>query len=228
MMQIYQLKLRLSNAYLIRGTTSILVDTGSPGELETIRRKLRALDVEFKDLSLLLHTHVHADHFGNTAEIAAEAKCPVALHRNDQAILDRATNGQLKGVGLRGKIMAKVFSEASFKSVEANLFANNGMSLGDFGCDATIIETPGHTPGSISIITPDGDAIIGDVIMGGWMGGLLMPSKPNHHYFAENLPLAMRSLDVILANTNRTLYVGHGGPLAHSRVQAWHRRTTKP
>lgn len=185
-MQIHQLKLRLSNAYLIRGTKPILVDTGTTGELETIRRKLRALNVEFADLALLLHTHVHSDHFGNTAEIAAEAKCPVVFHGNDQAIVDCATNGRLLGVGLRGKVMAKVFSEAFFMSVKADLFASNGMSLSDYGCDATIIETPGHTLGSISIITPEGDAIIGDVIMGGWMGGLLMPGKPNYHYFAED------------------------------------------
>ena len=220
-MQIYQLKLRLSNAYLIRGTKPILVDTGTIGELETIRRKLRVLEVEFSDLALLLHTHVHSDHFGNTAKIAAEAKCPVAFHGNDQAIVDRATNGRLLGVGLRGRVMAKVFSEASFNRVKADLFVSNGMSLSDYGCDATIVETPGHTPGSISIITPEGDAIIGDVIMGGWMGGLLMPGKPNYHYFAEDLPLAMKSLDAILAKTTRTLYVGHGGPLAHARVQAW-------
>lgn len=53
------------------------------------------------------------------------------------------------------------------------------------------------------------------------MGGLLMPGRPNYHYFAEDLPLAIKSLDAILAKTNRTLYVGHGGPLDHARVHAW-------
>ncbi len=61
------------------------------------------------------------------------------------------------------------------------------MRLDEFGCDAVILETPGHTAGSISLITAAGDAIIGDVIMGGYLGGVLFPGKPNYHYFAEDL-----------------------------------------
>ena len=116
------------------------------------------------------YTHVHSDHFGNTLEIATEAKCPVAFHRADQPIVDRANNGPLRGVGLRGKIMARVFSEASFRPANGDLFVLDGLSLIDFGCDAKIMVTPGHTPGSISIVTPDGDAIIGDRHHG-WLDG---------------------------------------------------------
>lgn len=220
-MKIHQLKLRLSNAYLILGEKPILVDTGSPGDTETIRSKLKALDVRFSDLAMIVHTHVHSDHMGSTAEISHEAKCPVAYHAADQAIIDRATNGSLKGVGLRGKIMARVFSNSAFQSVNADLFVEHNMRLNDYGCDVRIIETPGHTPGSISIITPDGQAIIGDVIMGGYMGGILFPHRPNYHYFADDISQAMASLDLILSQTHHTLYVGHGGPISHSRALAW-------
>ena len=114
-MKIHQLKLRLSNAYLILGERPILVDTGSPGDTETIRSKLNALDVRFSDLAMIVHTHVHSDHMGSTAAIAKEAKCPVAYHPTDQVIVDRATNGSLKGVGLRGKIMARVLAILYFR-----------------------------------------------------------------------------------------------------------------
>jgi hydroxyacylglutathione hydrolase len=188
-MEIHRLQLRLSNAYLICGKRPILVDTGSPGEVETLRKKLQALNVEFTDLALILHTHVHSDHFGNTATIAAKAKCPISYHPSDQPIVDRATNGSLKGVGFRGRIMARVFSQVVFKAVKADVPAYEGMSLREYGCDAQVIETPGHTLGSISVLTGDGNAIIGDVIMGGWMGGLLLPNRPNYHYFADDFPL---------------------------------------
>ncbi len=211
-MKIHQLKLRLSNAYLILGEKPILVDTGSPGDTEAIRSKLKALDIRFSDLAMIVHTHVHSDHMGSTAAIVQEAKCPVAYHVADQAVVDRATNGSLKGVGLRGKIMARIFSRSAFQAVNADLFLKHDMRLNDYGCDVRIIETPSHTPGSISIITPDGQAIIGDVIMGGIMGGKLFPHRPNYHYFADDISQAMASLDLILSQTHNTLYVGHGGP----------------
>ena len=50
-------------------------------------------------------------------------------------------------------------------------------------------------------------------------------TQPNYHYFAEDLTQAMSSLDTILARTSRTLYVGHGGPLAHQDVQRWRKRS---
>lgn len=174
---------------------------------------------------MIVHTHVHSDHMGSTAEIAREAKCPVAYHSADQAIVDRATNGILKGVGLRGKIMARVFSHSAFHAVNADFYLEHDMRLSHFGCDVRIVATPGLTPGSISIITDDGHVIIGDVIMGGYLGGLLFPNSPNYHYFADDISQAMASLDLILSQTHRTLYVGHGDPIPHARALAWRTRS---
>ncbi len=220
-MKIHQLKLRVSNAYLILADSPILVDTGSPGECETIRSRLRELDIEFSDLSLIVHTHVHSDHMGSTAKIVTEAKCPIAYHPADQPIVDRSNNGRLTGIGLRGQIMSRVFSDKEFESVNADINLRDSMSLNDYGANAVVVATPGHTPGSISIVTREGDAIIGDVIMGGYMGGLVMPKKPNFHYFAHDFAESMSSLDLVLSRTSRALYVGHGGPLEHATVYRW-------
>ncbi len=220
-LEIRQIKLRLSNAYLILGDRPVLVDTGSPNETEAIRVQLRRSNVEFSDLALILHTHVHSDHMGSTAEIMAEASCPVAYHPLDQAIVDQSHNGILKGVGLRGKVMARFFSNGRFDSVTANLGLFDGMSLSKFWIHATVLATAGHTPGSVSVLLPSGDAIIGDLLMGGIMGGALLSSRPNFHYFAEDIERAMESIDLILSRASRDLYVGHGGPLTHAAVKAW-------
>ena len=98
------------------------------------------------------------------------------------------------------------------------------MALNDFGVYVKVVETPGHTPGSISIVTAEGDAIIGDVLVGGYMGGNFLPGRTNFHYFADNVEQAMISLDKILARTTGNLYVRHGGPLTHDSVVAWRNR----
>jgi glyoxylase-like metal-dependent hydrolase (beta-lactamase superfamily II) len=80
--------------------------------------------------------------------------------------------------------------------------------------------TPGHTAGSLSVLLAGGEAIVGDVLMGGFMGGTFRAGKPNLHYFAEDPGQVRRSLEFLLAQPVHTLHVGHGGPLAAEVVRA--------
>lgn len=203
------------------GERPILIDTGSVSDYSSICAQLKRLGIEPKELALIVHTHLHFDHAGSSAKLAAAAGCPIAYHPGDQRLLDNRTLGPLRGVGLRGKMLAWCLRNVAVDSMAADVVLHDGLTLNEYGCDAIIRETPGHTAGSVSIILANGDAIIGDVIMGGYLGGYLMPTKPNLHYFAEDLSENMRSLDKILSETTGTLYVGHGGPLAHPRVVQW-------
>lgn len=221
---IHPLRLRYSNAYLVIGERPILVDTGSRGDAPHVVAGCAAKGVKLRDLALILHTHVHSDHFGNTADVAAEGGCPVAYHPGDRSLAIRGDNGPLRGVGLGGRILARLLSHLPFRSLAADIDASDAMRLDEFGIAASVLHTPGHTPGSISVLFDSGDAIIGDVIMGGYAGGVIRPSQPNFHYFAEDLPGAMASLDRILAMTSGRLFVGHGGPLNHKAVVKWRRR----
>jgi glyoxylase-like metal-dependent hydrolase (beta-lactamase superfamily II) len=220
-MTIHPLRLRYSNAYLVVGARPILVDTGSRGDAARLVAGCAAAGVSIRDLALILHTHVHSDHFGNTADLAAEAGCPVAYHPGDQPLAARGNNGPLRGVGLRGRTLARLLHHLPFHARPVDVDAEDGMRLDEFGVAASVLHTPGHTPGSISVVLDSGDAIIGDLIMGGYAGGAIWPTKPNFHYFADDLPLAMTSLDRILARVAGRLYVGHGGPLQHHAVMRW-------
>ena len=122
---------------------------------------------------------------------------------------------------MRGRLLAPLVSGVPFEPAAADISAREGMRLDEFGVTGAILHTPGHTAGSISLMLDSGDAIIGDTIMGGYMGGAVLASKPNHHYFAEDVPLAMASLDRVLAASSRRLFVGHGGPLRHAGVARW-------
>lgn len=218
---VHPLRLRYSNAYLVVGKQPILVDTGSRGDAARIVAGCAAAGVSIRDLALILHTHVHSDHFGNTADLATEAGCPVAYHPADRPLAVRGNNGPLRGVGLRGRILARLFAHRPFLSQASDLDAADGLRLDDFGIAGSVLHTPGHTPGSISVILDSGDAILGDVIMGGNAGGAIRPTKPNFHYFADDLAAAMASVDRVLAVTSGRLFVGHGGPLSHEAVVRW-------
>lgn len=220
---IHTLRLRYSNAYLVVGARPMLVDTGSKGDAPAIVAGCAAAGVSIHDLAIILHTHVHSDHFGNTASLAAEAGCPVAYHPGDRALAMRGDNGPLRGVGLRGRILARLLHHVPFHTRAADIDAEDGARLDEYGIEACVRHTPGHTSGSISVVFDSGDAIIGDLLMGGYAGGMIRPTKPNLHYFADDLPTAMTSLDRLLAMTSGRLFVGHGGPLRHEDVRAWQR-----
>jgi glyoxylase-like metal-dependent hydrolase (beta-lactamase superfamily II) len=113
---IHPLRLRYSNAYLLVGERPILVDTGSRGDAPRIEAALAAVGVTLRDLSLVLHTHVHSDHFGNTAEFAAKAGCPVSYHPADQMLAVQGNNGSLQGIGLRGRVLARLCAHLPFHS----------------------------------------------------------------------------------------------------------------
>lgn len=222
---IHTLSLRWSNAYLLTGIGKpVLVDTGSPGEIGRIRTCCRKVSVNPNELALILQTHVHSDHFGNTAELARTASCPVICHAADQPFAEQGSNGRLRGVGAAGTLLSPLFSHGRFPAYHGTQAATDGMRLDEFGIAASVLHTPGHTPGSISIVLDTGDAIVGDLLMGGFAGGLLWSRKPGYHYFADDLPQAMRSLDRVLQLSSGRLFVGHGGPLQHADVAKWRSR----
>ena len=229
MTAVHQLRLRFSNAYLLVGDQrAVLIDTGSRGDAGAIRTACAAAGVEIRDLALILHTHVHSDHFGNTADLAAAAKCPVSYHPNDCVLAEQGHNGRLQGVGVRGRILSRLLSNLPFQSWRADIEASDGLRLDEFGIPATVLHTPGHTAGSISVLLDNGDAIVGDLLMGGYAGGVLLPSRPNFHYFADDLSLAMESLDRVLGVSSGRLFVGHGGPVSHAATRRWRTFIAKP
>ena len=216
---VHPIKLGFSNAYLIKGERSVLVDTGSPGEGKKILEALRSHGVAPADLALILHTHVHSDHVGSTAELLGHTDAPTAYHPADEPLMQQGNNGKLTGIGLRGRAMATFFSGSKFERFTPTFDLADGLRLDDYGIAATVLHTPGHTPGSVSLLFDTGEAVVGDVWMGGLVGGNLLSKRPNYHYFAEDKGQLEVSMGKLLAKKVTTLYVGHGGPLSTEVVR---------
>ena len=215
---IFPIRLRISTAYLVLGTRAVLVDTGSPGEEEQILRALRRYNVEPERLALILHTHGHVDHAGSTRAVRERLRVPAAVHRGDAAKLRAGHSGELIPLRFSSRVLSW-FLKPKFPAFEPDLEIEEGYSLQEFGIAASILHTPGHTPGSISVLFEDGRAIAGDLVMGGSLGGLYRPTDPEYHYFAEDLGELRRSIRKLLDCGAKTIFLGHGGPLDAARVR---------
>lgn len=213
------IKLRLSNAYLIQGEQSILIDSGVANEAEAIETAVRQAGVDPHDIKLLLHTHLHSDHVGSSVALKKRFRWPLAYHPADQRLMDLGHNGTLNGLNWRGRLMVPLFRNTPFETFAPDLPLTDGLSLEPFGINGRVLHTPGHTAGSVSVLLDNGEAIVGDVLMGGYLGGALLPQQPNYHYFGEAVEQVHNSLQTIAATGTTTLYVGHGGPVTMAQTR---------
>lgn len=216
-MEVIRIKLSFSNAYLIKDKKSILVDAGAPNQAGQILSAIRRAGVNEKDISLLLHTHGHFDHAGSTAELKRRLGLPVAVHAHDAFMLREGRNGEIKPINFEARLIAALVPN-SFERSEPDILIEQEMSLAEFGVDARVVFTPGHTRGSLSVLCADHQAIIGDLLMGGWAGGAFFGATPNYHYYIDDRNELHNSLKKILKFKPGELYVGHGGPLTFERV----------
>ena len=215
---IYPIRLKISMAYIVLAERAVLVDTGSAGEEEQVLRGLRRFNVSPERVGLLLHTHAHTDHAGSTRALRERLRVPAAVHAADAGKMRVGDSSPLVPLRLSSRIMS-LFLDPRFPAVEPDLIVEEGYSLKEFGIPATVVHTPGHTPGSISVLFDDGRAIAGDLMMGGWLGGAYRREEPGYHYYAEDVGELRRSIRKLLERGAKTIYLGHGGPLDAARVR---------
>lgn len=223
MQSITKINLTIANAYLVRGEKTVIIDTGAPGSAPRILRALAQAGIAQKDVSLILLTHAHSDHAGSAAELRRYLGAPVAVHAADAEMLQRGDNGRLITVGWEAK-MSRRFVDKPFPGLTADILVDEGTDLSVYGIDGRLLHTPGHSPGSISLLLPDGEAIAGDILRGGIMGGMMLSGRPSYPYFLYDLDdkgELQRSVRKVLDAGARRLYVGHGGPLSKENVANW-------
>ncbi|MGW2376547.1 MBL fold metallo-hydrolase [Kitasatospora sp. NPDC001683] len=209
------------NAHLLLGRRPVIVDAGIPGSGQKIADRITAHGVDPADVSLIVITHGHIDHFGSAAELHRLTGAPVAGHVADLGPYrsGRAREPYLP-TGPMGRLMARNKNlHVRAEPFEPAVLIRGETSLEDFGVAARIMPTPGHTAGSVSVLTDDGDLVAGDLVAGSFMG--LIPGKPANPPFHDDPRQNLASLREMLALNPTTLHVGHGTPLDPGRVRQW-------
>ncbi len=214
------IRLGLVNVFFLRGERgAVLVDTGNPGGGPRLADRLKEQGVEQGEVRLILLTHGHQDHYGGAAELAAITGAPVAVHAGDAGAVRRGVNdpATLQPTGWLMKVVRRVIGDLStpLPGFEPDLVFEEGFRLDGYGIAGRVIPTPGHTPGSVSVLLDSGEAIVGDAVMGKGMGLLRQPGWP---IVAWDLERDRESMRQLLALSPSLIYTGHGGPFSPQAV----------
>lgn len=147
--------LGISTGYLVCDERPVLVDTGVPSSLRPLLWSLARNRVLSRDLSLILLTHRHSDHPGNAAALQELAGVPVAIHRADAAALHSGRNGRLVPTDLVGRLALPLMALGSVRLArpcQPDVLLEDGFDLTPFGVHGSVLHTPGHTAGSVTVV----------------------------------------------------------------------------
>ncbi len=168
-----------SNVFLVaRGGRRVLVDTSPAWRWRKLARRLRRRGIA--SLDALVLTHSHFDHAGSAARLRKEFAAPVIVHRAEAAALAGGESVLPDGSNrfarfLVARLRRLAAGRARCDPCRADVLAGERLDLGEFGIGAYVLHTPGHTPGSQSVIVDDEIALVGDAMFGVFPGSVFPP-----------------------------------------------------
>lgn len=207
MIEITHIDLVMVNAYLLRSDEGyILVDTGVPQLLSRLEKALLKAGCTQEKLKLIILTHGDIDHTGNAIALKQKYGAKIAMQEADYPMVREGQPLKREAKGLIWKIMSKTNEKPGKPNPEfiVDEFLTDGQRLEEYGLPAQILHIPGHTPGSIAILTDDGQLIGGDIFGN--------QRKPALTPLVENREQILASVEKIKQANPKMVYPGHGKP----------------
>ena len=203
-MNIFPISCGLGYAFLIETDQGLfLIDSGSPGHHENILLKMKTLGK--KDLKLIIITHAHYDHYGGALAVKNQTKALIAAHPLDADYMRKGHSplGKSRKHGFLFHPIQAVLNQINpLPATASDIYLQDGDSLNPFGLDGTVLHTPGHTPGHISIILGNGTAFSGDLL------GRVPGVKPQN-LLAMNWEQISASIQKLKNSHPTKIYTGH-------------------
>jgi hydroxyacylglutathione hydrolase len=196
----------VANSFVVETERGVVViDAGMPHQAGRILAKMRALGYAPNELQVIAITHGHIDHAGSAVALQRLTGAPIAMHPADARLTATASlkipPGRTPTVDFAGRVVARLGFVVPLTTFTPDVILRDEQSLSEFGFDARVIHTPGHTAGSVSLLA--GDTIfVGDALL-----NVVHVSFP---LWWEDRLAAYASACKILSLQPRLCYTAHG------------------
>lgn len=192
-----------SNIFLIQSGVTLMIDAGSGMNFEHIGKKLEDFGISFDDIDVLVNTHCHFDHTGGDYEIVDSTDC---------VIMASEITGEALSSGNEDLILAGMM-QGDLEPLEVSRTLQEGDKLEIGDKSLSILSTPGHTKGSISLYEPDDKLLFsGDAVFKGGIGRMDLPTASRKDMV--NTLKKLKQIEI------EKLYPGHG-PIAEENAERY-------
>jgi len=205
------------NCYLAKCADGyILMDTGFPTKRDALVRELDKASCKPGSLKLVLITHGDIDHAGNGAFLREKYRAKIGMDANDADIVelgDMSRNRKTKPdkMSLLFRLISLVVGFVSrggqFDRFKPDIQFEDGFHLSAYGLNANVVHIPGHSKGSIGVLTADGNLYSGDFLY----------NLPGFNYI-DDLETHNQSMDTLRKLNVKMIYPGHGKPISGSKL----------
>lgn len=227
MQEIFRMDLGNVNCYLGKENDNfILFDTGGhilldkqwDNRYDILLNQLKMHGCTSENLKLIVLTHGDNDHVANASALRKYFNAKIAIHEDDRALVENPNvNMVMKSFHYRSILfklvflfMKKAITKIMVKTLDdyerfiPDIYLADGDSIDEYGFHAKVLHLPGHTLGSIAILTQNNELIAGDLFSNN--------KKPEMAPNAYNFTLLKTSIEKIKSIGVKTIFPGHGNP----------------
>ena len=197
------------NCYLITTATGfVLIDTGYAKHRADVEKELENAGCTPEKLKLILLTHGDFDHSGNAAYLRGKYGAKIAMHSADEGMVEKGDLFYNRNANFLTRTMGKImlpFIGGGLKKTDRftpDMHIDDGYDFSEFGLDAKVIYLPGHSKGSIGILTSGGDLFCGDLLEN--------TKKPAKNSLIADKKAFNASVEKLKRFEVSTVYPGHG------------------
>ena len=215
---VYPLRFEHVSAYLVIDDQPMLVDTGMPSNRQTLAELLVLHRVSPEDLSLIVITHAHADHTGNLSALRALKDPPilVAAHPLAATCLAQGRSAPFAEnlrIGRMARPLITRFPRVPAATVDLPI--REPYPLAPHGIRGSLLPTPGHTQGCLTLLLEGGNAIVGDLLR----PQMFFRQGRRTAWVVNEMEPWKESLTHLLDLGATRFYGGHGGPFSRAQVR---------
>jgi hydroxyacylglutathione hydrolase len=155
---------------------------------------------------LIVITHGDFDHIGNAAYLRQKFGAKIAMHVEDVGMAECGDMfwNRKKGNRLLRSLAPRLFRFGASDRFQPDAIVADGADLTEYGFDAKVLSIPGHSKGSIGILTSAGDLFCGDLLEN--------TKQPAISTIMDDMPTAQVSIEKLESTNVKTVYPGHGKP----------------